>query len=453
MTRPLLSVSDLSAEEIRGLFHRAEEAAGDPMELRRVLNGKLVAGLFWQPAAREEAALRAACARAGASYASGPDLLPGFPDADLLEGAEAAGSVADVLVVRHPFEGAARAAGAAAGVPVLNAGDGAREDVVRGLLALRDVFARRGDRGPRSVALCGDLRHNRLAHSLASGLSALGTTVLLVPARGAEMPEHLLARTAGRRGHQPLRFEAQSLRTILDMVDTIVLSPEVPYQHPLFADLSVPGEEERRRARAAVESLDAIFVAAPRAEDGGPPAAAPPGASGEGHPWLREEGRVVFGPFRRGGGPPPPVPGALRAEAAREVPLLAEILVTMLGPSPRVPGSPPGGRAEPEGTGSPEGVRCAGPRCVVRRERRVLPSFEVARRDPLVLDCRFCGVPVRPRYAGSRVERRYHPVRSAEVRKVLPPNLVYFGTRREAEDAGFRPAQRLPAPKGLEDLG
>jgi aspartate carbamoyltransferase catalytic subunit len=436
MPRSLLSITDLSPEELLGLFRRGEDAAGDPMEIRKLLAGRLVAGLFWQPAPRLEAALRAACARSGAAFASGREILGGFPETDLLEAAEAAGAYADILLVRHPLEGAARAAAAATEVPVLNAGDGAREDPVRAVLSLRGLAARRGERAPRAAALCGDLRNNRLAHSLAAGLSSLGTTVLLVPARGGEMPEHRIAGIAGLLGRQPVRFAAQSLKSILDMVDTVVLDPGGSYQHPLFTGLPEAGEEDRRRARAAMENLDLLFVATPRAEDGGPAPAA--GREDPAHPWLRDEGRFVFRPFGRPGGRPAgraPSPGELRGEAAREVPLLAELLGLALGTAP-------GQAAAGETTGAFEGIRCASLRCVARRDARVLPGFLVARRDPLVLECRFCGIPVRPRFAGSRVEKRYHALASADVRRVHDANLVYFASWQEAEQAGFTAAKR-----------
>jgi aspartate carbamoyltransferase catalytic subunit len=441
MPRSLLSINDLPPEDLLGLFRRGEDAAGDPMEIRKLLSGRLVAGLFWQPAPRLEAALRAACARTGATFVPGRDLPGSFAEADLLEAAEAAGAYADVIVVRHPLEGAARAAAAVAGVPVLNAGDGAREDPVRAVLALRGLEARAGEKAPRAAALCGDLRNNRLAHSLAAGLSSLGSTVLLVPAKGAEMPEHRIAGIAGRLGRQPVRFAARSLKSILDMVDTVVLEPGGSYQHPLFAGLPEAGEDDRRRARSAVEDLDVLFVATPRGEDGGP---APGGSREAGaHGWLRDEGRFVFRPFGRPGGRAA-APGELRAEAAREVPLLAELLGLALGP-----GS--GDRAEAETTGAAEGIRCGNLRCAARRDPRVVPAFLVARRDPLVLECRYCGVSVRPRFAGSRVERLFHPLGSADVRRVHAANLVYFSSRQEAEQAGFGAPKRHGAAAAGEE--
>jgi aspartate carbamoyltransferase catalytic subunit len=445
MPRPLLSVTDLSPEEMLGLFRRSEDAAGDPMEIRKLLAGRLIAGLFWQPAPRLEAALRAACARTGATFVSGREIQGSFPEADLLEAAEAAGSYADLLLVRHPLEGAARAAAGVTDVPVLNAGDGAREDPVRALLALRGLVARCGEKPPRAAALCGDLRHNRLAHSLAAGLSSLGTTVLLVPARGAEMPEHRISGIAGRLGHQPVRFQAQSLKSILDMVDTVVLDPGGPYQHPLFTGLPEAGpqagEEDRRRARAAVESMDLIFVASPRGEDGAPAPAA--GREEGGHPWLREEGRFVYRPFGRPGGRST-APGELRGEAAREVPVLAELLGLALSSDGKT-------RTAAETTGAVEGIRCANLRCAARRDARVLPRFLAARRDPLVLECLHCGVTLRPRFAGSRVEKRYHPLDSADLRRVHAGNLVYFASRQEAEQAGYLAARRTGPGSGGED--
>ncbi len=450
MARSLLSASDLSAEEVLGLFRRAEEAAGDPLSLSRRLGGRVVVGLFWQPAPRLEATLRAACARAGAAYLSGGELLPGFPSADLADAAVVAGAYGDLLVVRHPLEGAARVAAERAGVPVANAGDGCREDPLRALLALRSLVARRGEDVPRAAAVCGDLRRNRLAHSLASALASLGTTVLLVPSPGAEMPDHLVAGLARRLHRQPVRCEAQSLRTILDMVDTVALTPAEGYQNPLFAGHFAGDEEERRQVRTLVGDMDAVFVAAQRAEDGGSAGVPADPADEEGHPWLRDEGRLVLRPFGRGAAPPERA-ASLRDEAAREVPLAAELLSYLLSTPP--PGDPP------DTTGAPEGMRCGNARCIVRRDRGVAPAFEVIRRDPLVLECVRCGVPARPRFAGSRLERRYHAVASQEVRKIHAANVVYFAAWAEAEEAGFSAARTsgggraadpegTPAPEG-----
>lgn len=180
-----------------------------------------------------------------------------------------------------------------------------------------------------------------------------------------------------------------------------------------------------------MEALDVLFVASPRSEDGGPAPAASRG--GGPHPWIREEGRFVFRPFGKDGGGGAGVAGELRGEAMRDVPLLAELLRMALGPAAEErPAETAGGR---------EGIRCASLRCAARRIPSVEPRFLVARRDPLVLDCLYCGVGVRPRWGGSRVERLYHPVGAAALRRVLPPNRVWFGTRQEAEQAGFRRAK------------
>jgi aspartate carbamoyltransferase catalytic subunit len=437
MSRSLLSLTDLSRDEFRSLFRRAEESAGDAIAMQGRLEGRVVAGLFWQDAPREEATLRMACARTGATYLGGEDLFPDFPSTDLLHAAEAAGAYADIVVVRHPLEGAARAVADRARVPVINAGDGAREDPFRALLTMRSLVARRGEDAPRAAALCGDLRSNRLAHSLAAGLPALGTTVLLVPAPGREMPDHLVELLARRRRHLPVRCEARSLRSVLDMVDTVALTPAAGYQQPLFDGVSGADEDDRRRVRAAADDLDALFVATTRNEDGSPDSRVPPP---EGHPWMEDGGKVVLRPFGRAGAGGDTPPGGLRDEAAREIPLAAELLALLLA-GVASHQEDPVGQDRGEETGSALGMACPNLRCVVRRHRRIEPRFHVVRRDPLILECSFCDVPVRPRFAGSRVEKVYHALDSAEVRKILPSNLVYFTMWAEAEELGFRAAR------------
>ena len=98
---------------------------------------------------------------------------------------------ADLLVIRHPWEGAARLAAEYSDVPIINAGDGAHEHPTQTLL---DLYTLRNEyktlEGLR-IALCGDLKNSRTVHSLIYALVRFGAEIVFVPAQGLELPDHV----------------------------------------------------------------------------------------------------------------------------------------------------------------------------------------------------------------------------------------------------------------------
>jgi hypothetical protein len=387
--------------------------------------GRLVVLLDYLPLGPEGLALRAAAATAGATVVAGADVLPGFPgDADLLDAVREAGAVADAIVVRHPLAGAARAATLVSPVPVLSAGDGTGEDPLFAIADLAALDARLDGLRGKSVALCGDLERNRRVHSLAGGLLAAGARVLLVPARGAEPPEGFLEGLAGSRGTHPVRFRAKSMSSLLDMVDSWLITPDLDHQLSLFSDVVATSSDERRAVRHQVRQVDALWIAARRDERGEPDdeVAAPGGL-----PWRERDGREVLSPDRPGDGEPDPAASGPVRRAA-----LASVLASAFASPAAGPELPPKAYA------ATEGIRCTNERCVACREPvRVTPAFLVTRTDPVVLECAYCGGKRKARYVGSRLEKRYHNLTSGQVRKIKRENVVFFGSAGEASAAGF----------------
>jgi len=87
---------------------------------------------------------------------------------------------ADVLVIRHPLEGAARMAAEFASVPVINAGSGAEEHPTQALLDLYTMRKELGTIDGLTVGLIGDLRYGRTVHSLAYALSLYKVRLVLI---------------------------------------------------------------------------------------------------------------------------------------------------------------------------------------------------------------------------------------------------------------------------------
>jgi len=412
----LISLFELEPGQVRGLAAAPPVTPGRP---------RLAVLLDFLPVGAERFALRAAAARSGLELASGADLLPGFPaGVDLLDAARLAGAHADAVILRHPLRGAARAAAAVSRAPVLSAGDGTGEDPLFALADLAALAPRIGGLGGKSVALCGDLRRDRRVHALAGGLLAVGARVLLVPARGADPGEGFLDRLARRTGSHPVRFRAKSMSTLLDMVDSWLITPDLDHQLSLFGDVLATPETERRAVKHQVREVHAIWMAAARNEEGEP---GPEAAPEEGVPGRPPDVRAFVSPARPGEG------GWSLAESADE--RTAALAAALLAVTDGKAGSP---ALPPEAYAAREGLRCRDPHCVACREpERVEPAFRMVRTDPVLLACVYCGARRKARYVGSRVERRYHAVCSGQVRKIRRRNTVFFASREAAEAVGF----------------
>jgi aspartate carbamoyltransferase catalytic subunit len=188
--RSLTGIGDLDDATIRRILDQAEMYAKDPRAHRGVLDGNVIATAFFEPSTRTRLSFEAAALRLGAGvigFADGQNTSAAKGET-LEDSTRVLGGYADLLVLRHPEIGAAKRAAASAGVPVVNAGDGAGEHPTQTLL---DLFTMRRNLGAlkgRKVAILGDLKYGRTVHSLVPALHRMGADVVQVPAPGLEFP-------------------------------------------------------------------------------------------------------------------------------------------------------------------------------------------------------------------------------------------------------------------------
>ncbi|PKL63737.1 MAG: aspartate carbamoyltransferase [Methanomicrobiales archaeon HGW-Methanomicrobiales-3] len=192
-TQHIISIKDFDREGIDSLLDKA--ALIDRQKGRSdALNGKILATLFFEPSTRTRMSFESAIARLG-----GTTLSVGSVDAcSMAKGETLADTIrvvsgyADAIVIRHPREGAARLAAEFSSVPVINAGDGAGQHPSQTLLDLYTIRQSMPIEGI-DVALVGDLRYGRTAHSLAFALSLYGVRLHTLSPNGLELPETLSA--------------------------------------------------------------------------------------------------------------------------------------------------------------------------------------------------------------------------------------------------------------------
>ncbi len=193
--RDLVSVGDVPVETIEQVLDLAG-AFADGRTANDIARGKLLATLFYEPSTRTRLSFEAAMQRLGGGVLSAAEMSSSSAakGETLHDTMQMVSGYADAVVLRHPCPGAARAAQSGARVPLVNAGDGAREHPTQALL---DLFTlRRETKRARgwAVALVGDLRHARAAHSLALLLARFDARLHCVAPRGLQLPGTLLAR-------------------------------------------------------------------------------------------------------------------------------------------------------------------------------------------------------------------------------------------------------------------
>ncbi|HEX2065674.1 MAG TPA: aspartate carbamoyltransferase [Candidatus Thermoplasmatota archaeon] len=186
----LASIHDLSDEDLRFLLRRARAMEASMAQQRHVLDGRIVCMAFFEPSTRTRLSFEAAAHRLGARVIgfSDPATTSSSKGETLEDTVRMLAGYSDLVVMRHPAEGAARRAAAVSDVPIVNAGDGPGEHPTQTLLDLYTMEACKGGIEDLEVALVGDLKFGRTVHSLVPALRRLGAHPVAVAAPGLELP-------------------------------------------------------------------------------------------------------------------------------------------------------------------------------------------------------------------------------------------------------------------------
>src|ERR1700704_2461161 len=169
--RHVIESQQFSRSLLEELFARSEEIKREPHKFMGRLNGQVMAALFYEPSTRTRLSFEAAMLRLGGS-AMGTDNAREFSSAAKGETLEdtirIVGGYADVIVLRHNEEGAARRAAAVSSVPIINAGDGPGQHPTQALLDLYTIRGEIGHVDGIRIAMVGDLANGRTVRSLTS---------------------------------------------------------------------------------------------------------------------------------------------------------------------------------------------------------------------------------------------------------------------------------------------
>jgi aspartate carbamoyltransferase catalytic subunit len=457
--KDLVTIDDLSNGEIEALFSLTDEMANSPNEQSELCQGKIMASLFFEPSTRTRLSFEAAMLRLGGRVISAVDigassLSKGESIADM---AKVVSSYADIIVIRHPWEGAAKVVANYAGVPVINAGDGSHEHPTQTLCDLYTIRKERQTIKGLRIALWGDLKHGRTVHSLIHALARFGATILFCPGPGLEMPEHVLRRlsTEYRGELKRCRDLNQDLETRLFPIDAIYMTPDSPHQLAMLPDINIGVELKA--------GVDALYVTRLQKERRAP--AVEEQELKKGYPVVDKKllkGKefkktLVMHPLPRVDELTHEVDADPRSmyfkQAAYGMPVRMALIALLLGAKeitmPEEEDSfvkkidyPVYKRAS--------GVKCSNANCVSNQETEVKyikPEFKIVSLEPLTLRCIYCDHELRPQYVassdwheGKLESKKYHSAESHWASKIKPENLIIFASEKEAQAQQFKPS-------------
>ena len=171
--RSLIDIMELSVEELGELVSTAEDIISSPQTYAEACKGKKLATLFFEPSTRTRLSFEAAMMELGGgvlgfSEAVSSSAAKGESVADT---ARTVGCYADIIAMRHPKEGAPLVAARAAGVPVINAGDGGHFHPTQTLADILTIWREKGGFENLTIGFCGDLKFGRTVHSLTAAMS------------------------------------------------------------------------------------------------------------------------------------------------------------------------------------------------------------------------------------------------------------------------------------------
>ncbi len=464
--RNMVTIDDLSRGEIEAVFSLADQMAGSRDKQFGVCKGKIMASLFFEPSTRTRLSFETAMHRLGGSVITASDvgatsLSKGESIADM---ARVIGSYADIIVIRHPWEGAARVVADYAGVPVINAGDGGHEHPTQTLCDLYTIKKERQTIKGLRIALWGDLKYGRTVPSLVYALARFGATILFRPGPGLELPEHVMNKLGSEYTGRLERYANlnEKVKQRLFPLDAIYITPSKPHQLANIPSVSAQVELE--------EGVDVLYVTRLQMER--------LAAGEEGEELKRDypvvdkkllkerefEKTMVLHPLPRVNEMAREIDADPRStyfkQAGFGVPIRMALLALLLGskktditedeePFTRPGEHPPYRRGF--------GVRCANPRCVCMQKTEanyIKPEFKIVGRRPLTLRCAYCEHELHPRYVASTdwhegrlASKKYHSADSHWSTKIKPENLIIFNSASDAEAQGFKPGHYASAGK------
>ncbi len=191
--KDIISLRELKKDEIEYLLSRASdfEKILQKDGYTNILEGKILATLFYEPSTRTRLSFTTAMHRLGGSVIgfSEPETTSTVKGENLTDTIRTIENYADTIAIRHSEEGSAKLAAQYSSKPVINCGDGSHAHPTQTLLDLYTIRKEKKKIDGLKIALVGDLKYGRTAHTLSYALALFGADIIFVSPESLSMPK------------------------------------------------------------------------------------------------------------------------------------------------------------------------------------------------------------------------------------------------------------------------
>ncbi|MFI3168877.1 MAG: aspartate carbamoyltransferase [Faecalibacterium sp.] len=223
--RSLLEPLDFTTEEMDYIFALADDIIANPAKYAHACDGKLLSTLFYEPSTRTRFSFEAAMLRLGGQVIgfSEPGSSSTSKGESLSDTIRTVACYSDLIVMRHPKEGAPKVAAWNSEVPVINAGDGGHQHPTQTLTDLLTIHREKGHFDNLTVGLCGDLKFGRTVHSLIKALARYeNIKFVLIAPEELRIPDYMRKEVLQKQGIDFV--EVEQMNEVLGELDILYMT-------------------------------------------------------------------------------------------------------------------------------------------------------------------------------------------------------------------------------------
>lgn len=220
----LIDLNDMPVSWWNEIIELGKKIADSPEKYSHECDGKIMATLFYEPSTRTQMSFQTAMLRLGGTIIGfdNPATSSVAKGENLKDTTKIVSSYADIMVMRHPLEGSAKAAALTADCPVINAGDGGHLHPTQTLTDLLTLSIEKGKLDNLTIGLCGDLKNGRTVHSLCKALSCYkNNKFILISTKELRLPFYIKSIL---NAHGCKFKEVDSIEEVIDKLDVLYMT-------------------------------------------------------------------------------------------------------------------------------------------------------------------------------------------------------------------------------------
>lgn len=222
----IIDLENLPFSDLKKIIDLSGQIMKNPNKYRELCKGKILATLFYEPSTRTQMSFQTAMLRLGGQTIGfdNPMNSSVAKGESLKDTIKIVSGYADIIAMRHPMEGSAKAASLYSSVPVINAGDGGHLHPTQTLTDIVTLYNEKGRLDNMTIGLCGDLMNGRTVHSLIKTMSHFkGNRFILISTPKLGVPQYIKD-VMNSSGCECEYSEVNDLAQVMDKLDVLYMT-------------------------------------------------------------------------------------------------------------------------------------------------------------------------------------------------------------------------------------